>query len=184
MLGTPFAEHLESLTEDERQVLELLAAGRTRKEIAVELGIAEETVLTHTLTILAKLAGPPRSWTHHRLLSPHRRLSPSRFSGPRMFRDTSVGTFTEKTAPRSFTDARDFGRTGSPRRTASRRSNGEVGEGPGWQWTRPLPTRQSIPRRCHRGGRMERLDARGPLPTPNCRPCGQSWFGREPTPVA
>ena len=54
-MGTPFAEHLESLTEDERQVLELLAAGRTRKEIAVELGIAEETVLTHTLTILAKL---------------------------------------------------------------------------------------------------------------------------------
>src|SRR4051812_30962145 len=46
---------LEHLTERERQVLDLLAAGLTNKVIASRLGIAEKTVKTHLTSIFATL---------------------------------------------------------------------------------------------------------------------------------
>ena len=42
------------LTERQFQILELIAVGATRNEIAVELGISPETVKVHTKTILDK----------------------------------------------------------------------------------------------------------------------------------
>jgi two-component system, NarL family, response regulator LiaR len=45
----------ERLTRREREVLELIAAGRSNKRIAFELGISEKTVKTHVGHLLAKL---------------------------------------------------------------------------------------------------------------------------------
>ena len=45
----------ERLTRREREVLELIAGGRSNKRIALELGIAEKTVKTHVGHVLAKL---------------------------------------------------------------------------------------------------------------------------------
>ena len=42
------------LTERQFQILELIAVGATRNEIAVELGISPETVKVHTKAILDK----------------------------------------------------------------------------------------------------------------------------------
>ena len=44
-----------SLSPRERQILELLAAGRTQRDIALELVISSKTVATHIQHILAKL---------------------------------------------------------------------------------------------------------------------------------
>jgi DNA-binding NarL/FixJ family response regulator len=46
---------LEQLTDRERQVLDLLAAGLTNKVIASRLGIAEKTVKTHLTSIFSTL---------------------------------------------------------------------------------------------------------------------------------
>ena len=43
------------LTRREAEVLELIAAGRSNKRIAFELGISEKTVKTHVGHLLAKL---------------------------------------------------------------------------------------------------------------------------------
>jgi two-component system, NarL family, response regulator LiaR len=51
----------ERLTRRERQVLELIAAGRSNKRIAFELGIAEKTVKTHVGHLLAKLGVTDRT---------------------------------------------------------------------------------------------------------------------------
>ncbi|MGI8711987.1 MAG: response regulator [Solirubrobacteraceae bacterium] len=51
----------ESLTPREREVLELIAAGRSNKRIALELGIAEKTVKTHVGHLLAKLGVTDRT---------------------------------------------------------------------------------------------------------------------------
>jgi DNA-binding NarL/FixJ family response regulator len=45
----------ESLTERETDVLKLVAAGKSNKEVARQLGIAERTVKTHVSSIMAKL---------------------------------------------------------------------------------------------------------------------------------
>ncbi len=45
----------ESLTERETDVLKLVAAGKSNKEIALALGITERTVKTHVSSIMAKL---------------------------------------------------------------------------------------------------------------------------------
>jgi NarL family two-component system response regulator LiaR len=51
----------ESLTERETDVLRLLAQGKTNKEIARELHIAEQTVKTHVSHVLDKLEVPSRT---------------------------------------------------------------------------------------------------------------------------
>jgi DNA-binding NarL/FixJ family response regulator len=51
----------EQLTRREREVLELIAAGRSNKRIAFELGIAEKTVKTHVGHVLAKLGVTDRT---------------------------------------------------------------------------------------------------------------------------
>ena len=45
----------ESLTPRERQVFELLVAGRLNKQIATDLGIAEKTVKVHRARVMAKM---------------------------------------------------------------------------------------------------------------------------------
>jgi DNA-binding NarL/FixJ family response regulator len=51
----------DQLTPREREVLELIAAGRSNKRIALELGIAEKTVKTHVGHVLAKLGVTDRT---------------------------------------------------------------------------------------------------------------------------
>lgn len=46
---------MRELTEREAQVVELVAAGRSNKQIARELGISEPTVKPHVSSILLKL---------------------------------------------------------------------------------------------------------------------------------
>jgi two-component system, NarL family, response regulator LiaR len=64
----------EHLTRREREVLELIAAGRSNKRIALELGIAEKTVKTHVGHLLAKLGVADR--TQAALLAVQRGLVP------------------------------------------------------------------------------------------------------------
>ena len=51
----------EPLTEREKEVLQQLALGKSNKEIAADLVIAEKTVRTHVSSILAKLAVASRT---------------------------------------------------------------------------------------------------------------------------
>lgn len=49
------AEHLASLTPRERQVLELVVAGRANKQVAAQLRIAEKTVEVHRKRVMQKM---------------------------------------------------------------------------------------------------------------------------------
>jgi DNA-binding NarL/FixJ family response regulator len=59
--GAPAAPGHEELTKREREVLELIAGGRSNKRIAFELGISEKTVKTHVGHLLAKLGVADRT---------------------------------------------------------------------------------------------------------------------------
>jgi DNA-binding NarL/FixJ family response regulator len=58
---TAAAGALEDLTRRERDVLALIAQGRSNKRIALELGISEKTVKTHVGHLLAKLGVTDRT---------------------------------------------------------------------------------------------------------------------------
>lgn len=57
----PGGNGLDELTAREREVLELIARGRSNKRIALELGISEKTVKTHVGHVLAKLGVADRT---------------------------------------------------------------------------------------------------------------------------
>jgi DNA-binding NarL/FixJ family response regulator len=57
----PVAVEPERLTRREREVLTLIAGGRSNKRIAFELGISEKTVKTHVGHVLAKLGVTDRT---------------------------------------------------------------------------------------------------------------------------
>ena len=66
----------EALTDRQRDVLRAVAAGRTTKEIATELGITERTARTHVSNILGKLELQSR--TQAALYAVERKLVPDR----------------------------------------------------------------------------------------------------------
>jgi len=57
----PAPQQAEALTERETEVLQQLAHGKSNKEIAATLVIAEKTVRTHVSSILAKLGVASRT---------------------------------------------------------------------------------------------------------------------------
>jgi DNA-binding NarL/FixJ family response regulator len=60
---------LDELTEREREVLELIAEGRTNKAIGQQLFITEHTVEKHVKNILGKLNIPTGAEDHRRVLA-------------------------------------------------------------------------------------------------------------------
>jgi DNA-binding CsgD family transcriptional regulator len=63
----PRYHHNPGLTEEEKRMLELLARGRTSKEMAAELEISPDAVRTHIQGILAKLQVHSRPGGSHSL---------------------------------------------------------------------------------------------------------------------
>jgi len=61
MREVPPPQSPDPLTERETEVLQLLARGKSNKEIAAELVIGEKTVKTHVSNILGKLNVPSRT---------------------------------------------------------------------------------------------------------------------------
>ena len=59
--SNPARDEHDRLTKREREVLELIANGRSNKRIAFELGISEKTVKTHVGHVLAKLGVTDRT---------------------------------------------------------------------------------------------------------------------------
>jgi len=62
-IAAELAQHTgeDELTEREMDVLRLIAAGNANKEIAVQLGLAEDTVKRHVTNILSKLRANDRT---------------------------------------------------------------------------------------------------------------------------
>src|SRR5829696_2625795 len=70
MLGRSRAEGpLDSLTEREREVLSLMAEGRTNRAIAGELFLSERAVERHVTGIFTKLGLPAGAQDHRRVLA-------------------------------------------------------------------------------------------------------------------
>jgi DNA-binding NarL/FixJ family response regulator len=65
----PGSDPLEHLTDREREVLALMAEGRSNKAIAERLFIAEHTVEKHVKSILGTLGLPPSQDDHRRVLA-------------------------------------------------------------------------------------------------------------------
>jgi two-component system, NarL family, response regulator LiaR len=59
--GRPKANPFDQLTKREREILALIAGGRSNKRIALELGISEKTVKAHVGRVLAKLGVTDRT---------------------------------------------------------------------------------------------------------------------------
>ena len=74
--GAPGALERDRLTRREREVLELIARGRSNKRIALELEISEKTVKAHVGHLLAKLGVSDR--TQAALLAVQHGLVPTR----------------------------------------------------------------------------------------------------------
>ena len=60
---------LDSLTDRERDVLNLMAEGRTNRAIAGELFVSERAVERHVTSIFSKLELPPSDQDHRRVLA-------------------------------------------------------------------------------------------------------------------
>jgi DNA-binding NarL/FixJ family response regulator len=60
---------LAELTAREREVLELMAEGRTNSGIAKRLWLTERTIETHVRSILSKLDLPTGADNHRRVLA-------------------------------------------------------------------------------------------------------------------
>ena len=70
MLGRARQEGpLDTLTGRERQVLELMAEGRTNRAIAAELFISERGIERHVTSIFTKLGLPTTDQDHRRVLA-------------------------------------------------------------------------------------------------------------------
>jgi DNA-binding NarL/FixJ family response regulator len=59
--GPPGHDGIRALTRREREVLALLAEGRSNREIARSLGVSEKTIKTHVSSVLAKLGVADRT---------------------------------------------------------------------------------------------------------------------------
>jgi DNA-binding NarL/FixJ family response regulator len=70
MLGRPDgSDPLEVLTEREREVLELMAEGRSNAAIAERMVVTERAVEKHVTSIFSKLDLPPTPDDHRRVLA-------------------------------------------------------------------------------------------------------------------
>jgi len=69
LLAPPEDDALADLTPREREVLGLMAEGRTNAGIARQLWLTEKTVETHVSSILGKLGRPLDGDTHRRVLA-------------------------------------------------------------------------------------------------------------------
>jgi DNA-binding NarL/FixJ family response regulator len=75
MLGRAKRDPLEELTPRQREVLALMAEGRTNAGIAAELVITEKAVAKHVAAIFEALGLPPTADGHRRVLAVIRYLS-------------------------------------------------------------------------------------------------------------
>jgi DNA-binding NarL/FixJ family response regulator len=71
LVGSPRSSTtpLENLTDREREVLSLIAEGRSNKAIAERLVVTEHTIEKHVKSILATLGIPPSPDDHRRVLA-------------------------------------------------------------------------------------------------------------------